>query len=139
MLTKCQMSNVCFFNFATYCILLVIELLLYGLLHLKSTSTPAVMLNKKDAWWIKILNYVQWLLFFLVSSCDSRVFALPKVYLLTPSPLATSLVGENVFPVFWENKSVDPSARMSDINIKDIYVEELDIALGTSLKMPHNR
>ena len=71
-----------------------------------------------------------------MSSCDSPlhkfVYSLLSV---APSLLATSLVEEKVFPIFWENTPADPRAKKNDNNIKDINVEELDMALGTRLKI----
>ena len=68
-----------------------------------------------------------------MSSCNSHLHKFVYLLGVTPSLLATSLVGENVFPVFWENTSADTRAKKSDNNIKDINVEELDMALGTRL------
>ena len=68
-----------------------------------------------------------------MSSCNSPLHKFVYLLGVTPSLLATSLVRENVFPVFWENTSADTRAKKSDNNIKDINVEELDMALGTRL------
>ena len=67
-----------------------------------------------------------------MSYCDSPLHEFIYLLGVAPSLLATSLVRENVFPVFWENTPADPRAKSYN-NIKDINDEEFDMALGSRL------